>query len=77
MKTSRLTQSKYLSTVYIPYEYWYTVSVERDHHVDFYNVPWKVAELLNHCYPEQPEMETNSQQTDDPNSNPQNGPVMN
>ena len=70
-------QSKYLSTVYIPYEYWYTASVERDHHVDFDNAPEKVAALLNHCYSEQPEMERDRQQADDPNSNQQNGPVMN
>lgn len=50
-------QSKYLSTVYLPYEYWYTVSVERDHHVDFDNAPEKVVDLLNHCYPSQPEKE--------------------
>ncbi|NNJ30570.1 hypothetical protein [Lacrimispora defluvii] len=68
---------KYLSTVYIPYEYWYTVFVERDHHVDFNNVPWRVADLLNYCCPEQPKMEKNGQQADDPNSNQQNGPVMN
>lgn len=70
-------QSKYLSTVYIPYEYWYTVSVERDFHVNFDNAPEKVAALLEHCYSEQPEMEKNNQQADAPNSNQQNGPVMN
>ncbi|NYB73171.1 hypothetical protein HZF24_03340 [Sedimentibacter hydroxybenzoicus DSM 7310] len=69
-------QSKYLSTVYIPYEYWYTVSVERDHHVDFDNAPEKVAALLNHCYSEQPEMERDRQQEGDSNSNQQNGPVI-
>lgn len=69
-------QSKYLSTVYIPYEYWYTVYIERDHHVDFDNIPEKVACLLNHCYPEEPEIEKNSQQVDDSNSNQQNGPAM-
>jgi hypothetical protein len=47
--------SKYLSSVYIPYNYWYTVSIERDHHVDFDHVPEKVAGLLNSCYPVQPE----------------------
>jgi hypothetical protein len=47
--------SKYLSAVYIPYDYWYTVSIERDHHVDFDHIPEKVAELLNSCYPDQPE----------------------
>ncbi len=70
-------ESKYLSTVYIPYEYWYTVPVEGDIHVDFDNVPWRVQDLLNHCSPEQPEMEKDGQQADDPNSNQQNGPTMN
>ncbi len=46
---------KYLSAVYIPYDYWYTVSIERDHHVDFDHIPEKIAELLNSCYPDQPE----------------------
>lgn len=69
-------ESKYLSTVYIPYEYWYTVSVERDHHVDFDNAPEKVAALLNHCYSNQPEMEKNRQQESDSNPSQRNGPVM-
>jgi hypothetical protein len=68
--------SKYLSTVYIPYDYWYTVSVERDHHVDFDNVPEKVAALLNHCYPDQPELKNDGQQEGGPNPDQQNGPVM-
>lgn len=45
--------SKYLSSVYIPYEYWYTVSIERDHHVDFDHAPAKIADMLNFCYPGQ------------------------
>lgn len=45
--------SKYLSAVYVPYDYWYTVSIEHDHHVDFDSVPEKVAKLLNYCYPDQ------------------------
>lgn len=52
--------SKYLSDVYIPYDYWYTVYIERDHHVDFDNVPEKVVEMLNYCHPDQPEMEKHS-----------------
>jgi hypothetical protein len=64
------------STIFDPYDYWYTVSVERDHHVDFDNVPEKVAVLLNHCYPEQPEMENDGRQESEPNPNQQNGSVM-
>jgi len=48
--------SKYLSSVYIPYDYWYTVNVERDHHVDFDHVPEKVADMLNFCYPDKQEL---------------------
>lgn len=33
----------------IPYDYWYTIQLERDIHVDFDNVPQDVAELLNAC----------------------------
>lgn len=47
--------SKYLSSTYIPYDYWYTVNVERDHHVDFEHVPEKVTDMLNTCYPDQQE----------------------
>lgn len=43
------TQSSYLSTVYIPYNYWYTISIERDHHKDFENAPEKIADKLNAC----------------------------
>lgn len=50
------SESKYLSTVYIPYDYWYTVSIEHDYHVDFDNVPDKIADMLNVCYPDQPEL---------------------
>ena len=45
----------YLKAVYIPYDYWYTVYIQRDHHVDFDHVPEKVAAMLNACYPEQQE----------------------
>ena len=50
--------------------------VEWDHHVDFDNVPEKVAALLNHCYPDQPELKNDGQQEGGPNPNQQNGPVM-
>lgn len=57
---------KYLDSVYVPYDYWYTVYIERDHHVDFDNVPEKVVELLNYCSPDQSELEKHS---DDPDQN--------
>ncbi|WP_199242565.1 hypothetical protein [Desulfosporosinus fructosivorans] len=47
------TDFKYLNQTYIPYDYWYTVSVERDHLVDFDNVPEKIADMLNVCYLDQ------------------------
>lgn len=46
---------KYLASVYIPYNYWYTVYIQRDHHVDFDHVPAKVAGMLDACYPDQQE----------------------
>ncbi len=49
--------TEYLSAVYIPYDYWYTVYIERDHHVDFDHVPEKVVGMLNACCPDQPEQE--------------------
>ena len=55
-------QSEYLSTMYIPYRYWYTVSVENDIHVNFDNVPEKVAAFLNHCCPGRLEMEHEQQE---------------
>ena len=61
-KNTSPEQSKYLSTVYIPYKYWYTVSVEDDIHVDFDNTPEKVSTLLNHCCPSRHEMELDQQQ---------------
>ncbi|WP_041272717.1 hypothetical protein [Desulfitobacterium hafniense] len=75
-------QAKYLSTVYIPYDYWYTVSLERDHHVDFDNVPEKVADLLRTCHGGQPEMKDSLTRADEQGKasiwEPEqpNGPVM-
>ncbi|WP_052315252.1 hypothetical protein [Desulfosporosinus youngiae] len=70
------------STVYIPYDYWYTVSLERDHHVGFDNVPEKIVDLLRTCHVEQPKMEDSLTQADEqgkasiPESGQPNGPVM-
>lgn len=49
-------ESKYLSNIYIPYNYWYTVPLEHDIHVDFDNVPAEIAEMLNACHSNQPVM---------------------
>ncbi|MFT4104842.1 MAG: hypothetical protein QM657_03695 [Lacrimispora sp.] len=46
---------QYLSNVYIPYDYWYTVSLECDIHIDFTCVPQKVSEMLEHCHNNQQE----------------------
>ncbi|MBU5314523.1 hypothetical protein KQI38_21095 [Tissierella carlieri] len=43
------SNKKYLDQTYIPYDYWYTVVLERDYHVDFDNVPDKVEDMLNVC----------------------------
>lgn len=44
------TDKKYLDQIYIPYDYWYTVVLERDYHVDFDDVPDKIEDMLNVCY---------------------------
>ena len=36
-------------TSYIPYSYWYTVTVEGDTAIDFSNIPEKVRKLLDEC----------------------------
>lgn len=46
----------YVMETYIPYDYWYTVTIERDIHVDFDNVPEKISDMLSVCYLDQPEM---------------------
>lgn len=43
------TDREYINANFIPYNYWYTVDIERDYHVDFENVPEEVRELLNYC----------------------------
>jgi hypothetical protein len=53
----------YLKAFYTPYDYWYTVYIQRDHHVDFDHVPEKVADMLNACYPEQQEQKQAPEQT--------------
>jgi hypothetical protein len=47
------TDKKYLNQTYIPYDYWYTVVLERDYHVDFDNVPEKIGDMLNVCHSNQ------------------------
>jgi hypothetical protein len=37
----------YLKKHFKPYDYWYTVDIEQDHHVDFDRVPEAVANILN------------------------------
>lgn len=49
-------EKEYISQTYIPYEYWYTVSLERDFHVDFDNVPEKIVDMLSVCSSDLPEM---------------------
>ena len=39
-------QKQALAEYYIPYDYWYTPLVERDHHVDFTQMPEEVADIL-------------------------------
>lgn len=46
----------YIMDTYIPYDYWYTATVEGDIHVDFENVPEKISGMLDACYPDQHEM---------------------
>lgn len=40
-------QNKALSEYYLPYDYWYTPLVERDHHVDFTEMPESVERIIN------------------------------
>ncbi|MBU5426888.1 hypothetical protein KQI41_10745 [Tissierella pigra] len=46
-------EREYVNQTYIPYDYWYTVSLERDYHVDFDNVPEKIGDMLNACHTDQ------------------------
>lgn len=55
-KKQSVSDTKYLEQTYIPYDYWYTVSLERDHHVNFNNVPENIADMLDVCQPNQLEM---------------------
>ncbi len=53
----------YLRDIYSPYDYWYSVYIQRDHHVDFDHVPEKVADMLDACYPEQQKQKQALEQT--------------
>lgn len=46
----------YIMDTYIPYDYWYTATIERDIHVDLENVPKKISGMLDAYYPDHPEM---------------------
>jgi len=45
--------AKYLSETYGSYDYWYTVDIENDIHVEIDDAPDEVNELINYCRPEQ------------------------
>ena len=45
-----LRDMKYINKKFNIYDYWYTTYIERDHHVDFENVPTPVADILNQVY---------------------------
>ncbi len=53
------TEREYIDTNFIPYDYWYTVDVKRDHHVDFENVPEEISEMLNYCRPSENDLQLN------------------
>lgn len=42
-------QKAYISKNFIPYDYWYTVDLARDHHVDFENAPEEICEMREYC----------------------------
>lgn len=46
--------ARYLKENYMPYDYWYTVTLDCDYHVSFDNIPEKVSEILDACHLEQP-----------------------
>ncbi|MDJ0305660.1 MULTISPECIES: hypothetical protein [Dehalobacter] len=52
-------EREYIDTNFIPYDYWYTIDIERDHHVDFENVPEEICEMLNYCRPSENDLQMN------------------
>lgn len=52
-------EREYIDANFIPYDYWYTVDVERDHHMDFENVPEEICEMLNYCSPSENDLQMN------------------
>lgn len=42
-------EKAYVSKNFIPYDYWYTVDLARDHHVDFENAPEEICEMREYC----------------------------
>jgi len=49
-------ESNYINETYVPYNYWYTMEIEDDIHLDFDDVPDKINEFINYCRPDQPGM---------------------
>lgn len=49
-------KQSYISEKFIPYDYWYTVELAREHHVDFENIPTQAADILKHCELDSQEM---------------------
>lgn len=52
---------QYLSALYAPYDYWYTVSIDCDIHTDFTCVPERASEMLEYCRPDEHKKELNIQ----------------
>jgi hypothetical protein len=46
-------ESRYLSDTYGAYDYWYTVEIADDIHVDFDEIPYEISEMISYCCPEQ------------------------
>lgn len=44
-----LAQSEYISKNFIPYDYWYTISIYLDNHLQTNNMPKEVYEILSVC----------------------------
>lgn len=53
-------ENKYITKLFIPYDYWYTPVIEDDIHIDLKNIPASVSEIMDACIPDQQEEPDNN-----------------
>jgi hypothetical protein len=55
-------EKEHIDKNFVPYDYWYTVDLARDHHVDFENAPEEICEMREYCLSGENDLQMTTQQ---------------